>query len=177
MRQVFNGGKFLALADEEGFVSIVDTAAPLPRSTADDDEPKPRAQWLAHHNAVFDIAWAKVRYRGCGSAHWAGGRRAGGRCGSEECVLLPVLIPAGPAIKRMGRWPLRPECICSLTMPQDDTRMLAASGDQTISLWDTGRADLLGAFRSHTGSVKSVCPQPGCNDVFASGGRTAQGVV
>ena len=60
LRQVYNDGKFLAVADEEGFISIVDTAAPLPRTTADDEDPKPRAQWLAHKNAVFDIAWAKV---------------------------------------------------------------------------------------------------------------------
>jgi hypothetical protein len=60
-QQVYNNCKFLAVADEEGFISILDTVAPLPRSTADDDEPKPRAQWLAHKNAVFDIAWAKVR--------------------------------------------------------------------------------------------------------------------
>lgn len=51
--------------------------------------------------------------------------------------------------------------------------MLAASGDQTISLWDTGLAEQLGTFRSHTGSVKSICPQPGCHDVFASGEGSA----
>lgn len=96
--------------------------------------------------------------------------------------------------------------------------MLTASGDQTISLWDTGRcsssmlcsahahvltgwksgtagsstasrprhtaalilysfatgppsghADLLASFRGHSGSVKTVCPMPASNDVFASG--------
>ena len=47
--------------------------------------------------------------------------------------------------------------------------MLAASGDQSISLWDTGLAEQLGTFRGHTGSVKSVCSQPGCCNVFASG--------
>jgi WD40 repeat protein len=56
---------------------------------------------------------------------------------------------------------------------QGDSWMLAASGDQTISLWDTGLAEPLGFFKGHTGSVKSVCPQPGCSDVFASGGPAA----
>lgn len=59
---------------------------------------------------------------------------------------------------------------------QDDTRMLAASGDRTVSLWDTGLAAPLGTFRGHTGSVKSVCPQPVSNDVFASG-RPQPGIL
>ena len=51
--------------------------------------------------------------------------------------------------------------------------MLTASGDQTISRFDTMTADPLGSFKGHTGSVKSVCPMPGGGqgDVFASGAR------
>lgn len=49
--------------------------------------------------------------------------------------------------------------------------MLTASGDQTVSLWDTGHADLLASFRGHSGSVKTVCPMPGAHAVFASGAR------
>ena len=47
--------------------------------------------------------------------------------------------------------------------------MLTASGDQTISLWDTGHADQVASFRGHSGSVKTVCPMPAAHDVFASG--------
>ena len=63
--------RLLALADEEGCLSVVETGgAPLPSglygaggvggggalATA-----RPRAQWLCHNNAVFDLAWARVR--------------------------------------------------------------------------------------------------------------------
>ena len=59
--QVYNNSKLLAIADEEGYVSIVDTSCPLPTEMADDWGPnKPRAQWLAHKNAVFDISWCNV---------------------------------------------------------------------------------------------------------------------
>ena len=47
--------------------------------------------------------------------------------------------------------------------------MLTASGDQTISLWDTGHADQVASFRGHSGSVKTVCPMPAAHAVFASG--------
>ncbi|KAL4422044.1 hypothetical protein ABPG77_004860 [Micractinium sp. CCAP 211/92] len=109
----YNDCKLLAIADEEGYVSIVDTACQLPTEMADDWGPnKPRAQWAAHRNAVFDLVWCN-----------------------------------------------------------DDSRMLTASGDQTVSLWDTGHADLLASFRGHSGSVKTVCPMPGTHAVFASGAR------
>lgn len=73
------------------------------------------------------------------------------------------------------------------SLQQDDAQMLTASGDQTISLWDTGHADLLASFRGHSGSVKTVCPMPAAPAVFASGmeclwdggdgGPAGQGVV
>ena len=47
--------------------------------------------------------------------------------------------------------------------------MLTASGDQCVHLWDTASAQGLGQFRGHNGSVKSVCPSPGGQPVFASG--------
>lgn len=54
-------------------------------------------------------------------------------------------------------------------MLQDDRRILTASGDQTLGLWDTSRAACLGVFKGHHGSVKCVRPKPDCPDVFASG--------
>ncbi|KAK9846359.1 hypothetical protein WJX81_002384 [Elliptochloris bilobata] len=108
------GRRFLAIADEEGYVSVVDTSAPLPSDLhlVADDSVRPRAQWEAHKNAIFDLAWAK-----------------------------------------------------------GDTRMLTASGDQSIGLWDTLSARRISAFHGHAGSVKSVCLMPTCHDVFASGAR------
>ena len=49
--------------------------------------------------------------------------------------------------------------------------MLTAAGDQSVALWDTNTAQLLGSFLGHRASVKSVSPWPACHDVFASGGR------
>lgn len=56
--QILNNRKYLAVADEEGYVSILDTSAALPRGLH--DEKGTPAQWLAHHNAIFDLAWCKV---------------------------------------------------------------------------------------------------------------------
>lgn len=81
---MYNDSKLLAVADEEGYVSIVDTAAGLPSEMSDDWGPnKPRAQWLAHRNAVFDISWCNVR-------GWERDREAGGGGGGWQS--------AGPAV-------------------------------------------------------------------------------
>ena len=56
--QILNNRKYLAVADEEGYVSILDTCAALPRGLHDENGTP--AQWLAHHNAIFDLAWCKV---------------------------------------------------------------------------------------------------------------------
>lgn len=53
--------------------------------------------------------------------------------------------------------------------------MLTASGDQTVSLWDTGLATLVASFRGHSGSVKTVCPMPVSSAVFASGAAGGRG--
>ena len=52
---------------------------------------------------------------------------------------------------------------------QDDACILTASGDETVRLWDAGRAAALGVFEGHSGSVKSVATQPSCQQVIASG--------
>ena len=62
------GGALLAVADEEGFISIVDSSAAAPRqllmrgaSQSDSqDAPEPLGQWRAHSNAVFGMQWIKV---------------------------------------------------------------------------------------------------------------------
>lgn len=51
--------KLLAVADEDGYVSIINTLKELPTSLDDDSSPRrPSAQWTAHNNAVFDLAWS-----------------------------------------------------------------------------------------------------------------------
>ncbi|KAJ3176225.1 hypothetical protein HDU87_005440 [Geranomyces variabilis] len=45
--------KLLAVADEEGMIGIINAAHDVRYETE-----KPRSQWLAHHNAIFDICWS-----------------------------------------------------------------------------------------------------------------------
>lgn len=174
--QVYNHSKLLAVADEEGYVSVVDTAAPLPTEMADDWGPnKPRAQWLAHRNAVFDVAWCNVSGAGLG---WVPGVARGWRSGGWARRLAPAVASCPPA--SLARGPLhapRTHHTCRRCPLQDDANMLTASGDQTVALWDTGHADQLASFRGHSGSVKAVCPLPAAPAIFASGAQGRGGAL
>jgi len=91
--------RLLALADEEGCLSVVETGgAALPlalyaeagagaASAAGVSAPRPRAQWLCHNNAVFDLAWARV------SAWRVGGWRESER-GMRRCAGVRACLPA-----------------------------------------------------------------------------------
>jgi denticleless len=112
------GQRLLAIADEEGVVTIVDAAGKLPGLEID-PEFRPEQQWIAHENAIFDAAWC-----------------------------------------------------------HGDGRLLTASGDQSVRLWDVETAVPFRYFRRHNGSVKSISVRPdggGGNgdggNVFASCGR------
>ncbi|KAG0603589.1 hypothetical protein M758_10G105300 [Ceratodon purpureus] len=107
-------GHLLAVADEEGFVSIFNTRLALPTfmTTQFNTEKSKWKSWMAHTNAIFDICWI-----------------------------------------------------------QEDTRMLTASGDQTIRLWDVESHAAMGVMRGHSGSVKSLCAHPSNAELFASGSR------
>ncbi|XP_075893705.1 denticleless protein homolog [Nelusetta ayraudi] len=93
----------LAVANEEGIVRLYNTESrenPLLK------------EWLAHENAVFDIAWVP------GNSH-----------------------------------------------------MVTASGDQMARLWDVKSGELLGSFKGHLCSLKSVAIAPQETDVFCTGAR------
>lgn len=54
----------LAVADEDGYVSCLNTDKPLPDNLdADGAARNVNAQWQAHDNAIFDLCWMQVR--GC----------------------------------------------------------------------------------------------------------------
>ncbi|XP_026871760.2 denticleless protein homolog [Electrophorus electricus] len=93
----------LAVANEEGTVSIYNTA---------EKQNPVLKEWLAHDNAVFDIAW------------------------------VPGL-----------------------------NSLVTASGDQTARLWDVHAGELLGSFRGHQCSLKSVAFPKHEKAVFCTGGR------
>ena len=52
--QVLKNGKLLAVGDEEGIVSILDTSKPMPSALS---RGKADAQWLGHQNAIFGLHW------------------------------------------------------------------------------------------------------------------------
>lgn len=109
-------GRWLVVADEEGYVTKIDTH----RNRSDREEEGERegcmrktSQFLAHPNAIFDVQWT-----------------------------------------------------------DRDTKLLTASGDQSIKLWDAETEQCIVSFRGHGGSVKSVAShRNGAGNVFASGAR------
>ncbi|KAJ3411379.1 Phosphoinositide phosphatase sac1 [Chytridiales sp. JEL 0842] len=49
-----NDGKYLAVADEDGYVGIIDATEP----NDGESESQGRYEWAAHNNAIFDICWS-----------------------------------------------------------------------------------------------------------------------
>ncbi|XP_067845047.1 denticleless protein homolog [Heptranchias perlo] len=97
--------RVLAVVNEEGVVRLYDTEC------HNKGDPTFRA-WLAHNNAVFDLAW----------------------------------VPGEP-------------------------KLVTASGDQTAKLWDVKVSELLGTFKGHQCSLKSVAFGKQEKAVFCTGGR------
>lgn len=57
------------------------------------------------------------------------------------------------------------------------TKLLTASGDTTVHLWDVVGGASLASFRAHSGSVKSVDVKADESAVFVSGGRDGSVMV
>ena len=176
---------------------IIDgAAAALPSEVhpAEADAPRPTAQWLAHHNAIFDLAWFQVglqpwcilsrqpRLMHLSHRQHYGAMRCRAAAPAPTGVTRsrpPVARQRGDAAGMMrrvrcahtsGSRGIRDGCACACGRgAQDDKRMLTASGDQCLHLWDTATARGLGQFRGHNGSVKSVCPHASHHAIFASG--------
>lgn len=72
---------------------------------------------------------------------------------------------------RTELWRAHNNAIFDICWIRDDTRILTASGDQTIRLWDVQAKECLGVMKGHTGSVKSLCSHPLQSDLFVSGSR------
>ncbi|XP_062324303.1 denticleless protein homolog [Osmerus eperlanus] len=93
----------LAVANEEGIVRLYNT---------ENRKSPVLKEWMAHENAVFDIAW----------------------------------VPG-------------------------ETSLVTASGDQLAKLWDVKSQNLLGSFKGHQCSLKSVSFTQQEKSVFCTGGR------
>lgn len=88
-------------------------------------------EWLAHENAVFDVAWVP------GEPQLVGARlRPNKVLLSLETSLFLFTICSRP--------------------PQ-----VTAAGDQMAKLWDVKTGELLGSFKGHLCSLKSVAFAPG----------------
>ena len=85
------------------------------------------AEWLAHENAVFDIAWVP------GEPQLV----------SMNFVLFSVFVFLSAHIKLFTRPP-----------------QVTAAGDQMARLWDVKSGDMLGSFKGHLCSLKSVAFAP-----------------
>uniref|UniRef100_A0A8C5MMJ3 Denticleless E3 ubiquitin n=1 Tax=Leptobrachium leishanense TaxID=445787 RepID=A0A8C5MMJ3_9ANUR len=95
----------LAVANEEGIVRIYDTECRNAQNRI-------VKEWLAHTNAVFDIAWVPREHK-----------------------------------------------------------IVTASGDQTAVLWDVVAGEIIGVFKGHQCSLKSVAFSKFETAVFGTGGR------
>lgn len=54
--------RLLAMADYDGYVSMLNTSEVLPDciNVIDEPEQNVKAQWVAHHNAINDLRFIKV---------------------------------------------------------------------------------------------------------------------
>lgn len=60
-------------------------------------------------------------------------------------------------------WQAHNNAIFDMTWMESEEKILTASGDQTVVMWDVEKQDKLNVFRGHTSSVRCVCAQRGSN--------------
>jgi hypothetical protein len=82
----------LAVADDDGFLTIINTASSSLVSALRNGPDRPLAQWQAHENSIFDVAWTKV---GPGGA-WTCQMRCTGTT-ADKSPPLPKCPPHQPA--------------------------------------------------------------------------------
>ncbi|CAI0456235.1 unnamed protein product, partial [Linum tenue] len=72
---------------------------------------------------------------------------------------------------RITEWVAHQNAIFDIRWIKDDARILTASGDQSIQLWDVQGKKCIGVLLGHTGSVKSLSSHPTNSDLLVSGSR------
>lgn len=60
-------------------------------------------------------------------------------------------------------WQAHNNAIFDMTWMESEEKILTASGDQTVVMWDVEKQEKLNVFRGHTSSVRCVCAQRGSN--------------
>jgi WD40 repeat protein len=71
----------------------------------------------------------------------------------------------------VGQWRTHKNAVFDLSWANQDRWMYVASGDTSLSLWDTGYATKIASFYTGYGSIKALSVKPDCHHVFASAGR------
>ncbi|XP_062506926.1 denticleless protein homolog isoform X2 [Corticium candelabrum] len=103
----------LAIADEDGFVKLIDTNKMVEFSTI--------AEWSAHMNAVFDLAWNETEPKLLTAS------------GDQTCVLWDT-IHHTPITKFIGHQ----SSIKSINFRRNDANVfVSGSRDGNIMIWDT----------------------------------------
>ncbi|XP_021299202.1 denticleless protein homolog [Herrania umbratica] len=72
---------------------------------------------------------------------------------------------------RISDWVAHQNAIFDVCWTKEDTRILTASGDQTIKIWDAQEKKCTGVLMGHAGSVKCLSSHPTNCDLVISGSR------
>jgi len=70
-----------------------------------------------------------------------------------------------------SRWAAHANCIFDVNWFDNDSKIITASGDQTIALWDVESQKPVGVLAGHTASIKTVSVNPSNEALIISGGR------
>ncbi|KAI8533645.1 hypothetical protein RHMOL_Rhmol10G0025600 [Rhododendron molle] len=61
---------------------------------------------------------------------------------------------------RVCQWVAHQNAIFDICWIKEDTRIITASGDQSVKVWDAQEKKCIATLMGHTGSVKSTCSHP-----------------
>ncbi|PON41578.1 Guanine nucleotide-binding protein, beta subunit [Parasponia andersonii] len=112
----------LAVSDEDGYVSLFDTRRHFPSSSSHQEnaEKSRVCEWVAHHNAVFDVCWVKEGTQ----ILTASGDQTMKVWDVQEKKCVAVLMGHTGSVKSMSPHPTNAEIIVS------------GSRDGSFALWD-----------------------------------------
>uniref|UniRef100_A0A8C8GLX7 Denticleless protein-like protein n=1 Tax=Oncorhynchus tshawytscha TaxID=74940 RepID=A0A8C8GLX7_ONCTS len=82
-----------------------------------------------------------------------------------------VAFATGNTINIVLKWLAHDNAICDLAWVPGEASLVTASGDQMAKLWDVTSGELLGSFKGHQCSLKSVAFTQQEKAVFCTGGR------
>eukprot|EP00854_Cymbomonas_tetramitiformis_P004020 gene4020-4988_t len=182
-------GRLIAVADEEGYLTLIDSTKALPQEVFG-SEYNPEAQWLAHQNAVFDTAWSQ----GDTQLLTASGdqtvkRMLNGGASSSAGPVASLQDAHGEKKKTRGRKSdiksrTRASITSVLFLHDDSTLASSSTVDGVVKVWDVRRldrpallssrcrADTEGSMRSH--GIASLAQDPSRSRLVAS---SSNGVI